>query len=104
MRSHDLLQDVRVQGEVGNQPLELAVLLAQLPQLAQTQIGVLLLPDLKGRVADAVLATDLAHPGAGFRLAQHPQNLLFAVTLSYPSVCLPHRSAEDQTSYLFSTY
>jgi hypothetical protein len=32
---HDLLQDVPIVREVGDQPLEFAILLAQLPQLAQ---------------------------------------------------------------------
>ena len=45
---HDLLQDVTVQREIRDQVLKLAVLLAQLPelaQLAQAQPRILLLPN-----------------------------------------------------------
>jgi len=60
-----------IEREVGDQPLEFAVLVAQLPQLAQftqSQAGVFLLPDVKRGLADAVLAANLVHPGAALRL------------------------------------
>jgi hypothetical protein len=55
---HDLLQDVAVQREIGHQPLQLTVLLTQLPQfpqLAQTQSGILLLPQVKRLLADRLI-------------------------------------------------
>ena len=51
--------------------LEFAILFAQLPKFARLpQPRVLLFPDVKGGVADSMLATDFADLGAGFRLAQ----------------------------------
>src|SRR5215471_18180717 len=90
-----------IEREVGDQPLEFAILLAQLPQLAQlaqAQARVFLLPDVKGRLADAILAANVAHPGAALRLPQRPQDLLLAVALLRHSPCPPQAAAEDHTS------
>src|SRR5271170_6804216 len=64
--------------------LELGVLLAQLPELtqfAQPQSRILLLPDVVRRLADAVLAANVGHPGAALRLSQCPQNMLLRMSL-----------------------
>ena len=71
--SHDLLQYVPVQRQVRHQPFEFAVLLAQLPQLAQLaqcQPRVLLLPDVKRGLADPVLAADVGDLLSTLRLMQ----------------------------------
>jgi len=54
----NLLQDMPIETEVRDQALQFAVLLAklaQLPQLAQTQTGILPLPQIKALLADACL-------------------------------------------------
>jgi hypothetical protein len=82
--SHDLLQHVPVQREIGDQAFELAILFAQLPQLTQFvqgQAAVLFLPDLERGFADAVLAANIRHPFAALGLMQCPQNLFLAARL-----------------------
>jgi hypothetical protein len=104
---HDLLQDVAVEREVGDQPLEFAILLAPLPQLAQfaqAKAGVFLLPDVEGRLADAVLAANLAHPGAALGLAQRAQDLLLAVALLRHSRALLSLLQRTTPQARFSTY
>src|SRR5208337_2818959 len=99
LSSDDLLQHVSVQRQIRHQPLELGVLLAQLPelaQLAQSQACVLLLPHVVRGFADAVLAAQLAYPRAAFCLVQRPQNRLFRVTsLRHPGP--PSSRSEDHT-------
>jgi hypothetical protein len=76
--SHDLLQDVPVQRQVRHQPLELGLLIAQLPQLpqlAQRQSRVFLPPDVERSFADPVLAADVGDPLAALRLLKRPRNL-----------------------------
>src|SRR5208283_5227829 len=51
----ELLQDVAVEAQVRHQPLQLAVLLAELPELAELQAGVLLLPEVECLLTDPVL-------------------------------------------------
>src|ERR1700704_1693585 len=79
----DLLKDVPVQAQIRHQALQLRVLIAQLPQLAQllqSQPRILLLPQVKRLLADPMLAADLDYRVPRLRLPQHPQNLLFAVS------------------------
>lgn len=95
---HGLLQDVAVEREVGDQPLEFAVFFTQLTELAQltqAEPRVLLLPDVKGGVADPVLAADLAHPGAALatRARSAPR---CGPSLAWG--CPPQAGAEDHTS------
>src|SRR5581483_2054790 len=101
---HDLLQDVAIQREVGHQALELAVLLAQLPRLAQPKPRVLLLPDVKPGLADPVLATDVAHLRPRFRLAQRPQNPLLTAALLRHSHALLILLQRTIPGVRFSTY
>jgi hypothetical protein len=63
---------VFVQRQIGDHAPEARILLAQLPQVPQfghTQVGVLLLPDIKRRFTDAELLTDIRGWRAGLVLA-----------------------------------
>ena len=88
-----------VQRQIRHQPLELGVFLAQLPklaQLAQSQAGVLLLPDVVGGLADAMFPAQVGDPGTALGLVQRPQNLLLRVTpLRHPGP--PPSRSEDHT-------
>src|SRR3569833_37970 len=88
----DLLQDVPIEAEIGDQPLQLVVLFAQLtqlPQLVQTEPRILLLPEIKALLTDAVLAAYLDYSGTCFGFPQYAQNLLFRVSsLAHPDLLL----------------
>src|SRR5216683_213575 len=90
--SEDLLQQLSVQGEISHQLLELRVLLAQLPELAQlvrSEARVFLLPHVIRGLANAVLAAHVANLHATLGLVQHPQYLLLRVTaFRHPGPCL----------------
>ena len=79
----DLLQDVAVEAQIRHQPLEFAILLAELPELpefAQPQAGVFLLPHVERLLADGVFATHGDGRLAGLHLPEDPENLLFAAS------------------------
>ena len=83
-----------VQRQIRHQPLELGVFLAQLPELAQSQSGVLLLPDVVGRFADSMFPEQVGDPNTALGLVQRAQNLLLCVTpLRHPRP--PSRSEND---------
>jgi hypothetical protein len=66
--------------QVGNQPLQLAVLLFQLPQAPQfrwAQPTILLLPIVERRIADTQLPADLFNRRAKLSLLQRKRYLLF---------------------------
>src|SRR5579862_2882027 len=88
----DLLQDVPIEAQVRDQPLQLVVLFSQLtelPQLVQTQARVLLLPEVEALLTDAMLAADLHYGRTCFSFPKHPQNLFLRVSsLTHPSLLL----------------
>lgn len=89
-----------VEGQIRHQPLLLPVLLAQMPQFplpAQTQPGVLLLPQLRRLPADPVLPADLDDCLARLRFAQSSQNRFFAVSsLRHLPAFLPSEENHDR--------
>ena len=67
-----LLQHRLVEAEVGNEPFELRVFFAQLPQLAnlgRSHRAEFLLPSVKRSLGDPELADDLRDRRTGFGLA-----------------------------------
>jgi len=81
--SDDLLQHVAIERQIRHELLQLAVLLAQLPQLSQftqTYPAVLSLPGVKCLLANPELPADLRRFFSTFRLPQRLQNLLFCMT------------------------
>ena len=77
--SDDFLEDVAVERQVRHDLFELAVFVAQRPELAQlreTQAGELLLPAVEGLLADAEPATDLGDFLAALDLVQGVASLL----------------------------
>jgi hypothetical protein len=77
--SQRLAQHVLVQREVSDQLLQAPILVLHLPQpaqLADAEVGILLLPIEKGRLADAGLPADIRHRHAALRLPQRVRYLL----------------------------
>jgi hypothetical protein len=73
--SDDLLEHLLVQGEIRHQPAQPGVLLFQLPELPHLrgqQAPELLLPAVKGLLANAHLAGNLGHLGALLGLLPPP--------------------------------
>lgn len=69
------------QRQVGIHPLEpgqLGLDVLQVPQLRHLHAGVLVLPDVVRRLADAVLAARLGHLRAGLDLLEDPDDLFLA--------------------------
>jgi hypothetical protein len=91
----------RMASQTANQPLQLVVLfpkLAQFTQLTQAEACILLLPQIKALLTDAMLAAHLDHRLARFRFPKNAQNLLFAVTsLAHLQVLLYFFSEPRQT-------
>ena len=81
-----------VEGQVGGQALQPAILLFEGAQLAQPrhpQVRVLPSPDVEGRLADPELATDVGGRGAPLDLAEGVRDLLFGeLRLLHRSVSL----------------
>jgi hypothetical protein len=72
---------VLVEREIGDEPLEPIVLVLELPEpteLAHSQVGVLLLPDLERRLTHAHLPTDIRYCGTALDPAERARNLLLA--------------------------
>ena len=62
-----------VEGQIGHELFECAVLplqLAQTPQLSDAHTGKLFLPTIEGLLADAELAADIGHRCAGLGMAE----------------------------------
>jgi hypothetical protein len=75
-----------------------AILIAQLAELAdlgEPELRVLLLPQLKTRLAHAELSTYVGHRGAAFRLAQRKGNLLVGKSLPLHGPLLPFRRTSE---------
>jgi hypothetical protein len=73
LSADSVLQHLFVQGQIGDDPLQLAVLVLELlqpPHLSWQQTIVLLLPIEVGRLADASLAADIHHRHAVGALLQ----------------------------------
>jgi len=73
---------VLVQGEVGDQALQASVLVAQLaelPDLGEPELAVLLLPHVEARLAHAHLPTDVPYWRASLGLPQRESDLLLRV-------------------------
>src|SRR5882762_4177929 len=82
--SDHLAQDVLIEREVGHQALEARVLIAQLAELAdlgEPELRVLLLPQVKARLAHPELPAYICHRRPAFRLAQRHGNLLVGKSL-----------------------
>jgi hypothetical protein len=80
--SDDLLQDLPVNGKIGDQPFQAAVLfpqLTQLPQFLYAETGILLVPEVKSRLADAQLAADVG--------AFSPDSCCLSAAMMSSSVC-----------------
>jgi len=78
--SNDFRQDLLVQGQIGDQAFQAAVLLLQLPQLAQlgdAEAGVLLLPDVERGFADARLLANVRDERSRLGQAQRVDDLFF---------------------------
>ena len=78
---NDFLQNMPIQCQIGHQPLQSAVLVAQLTQLAyleQSQVPVALLPDVKRRLADPHLPAYIRHQLSRSRLLERKQDLLLS--------------------------
>src|SRR5207302_7049676 len=83
--SDHLAQDVLIEREVRHQALEARVLiaqLAQLPDLGEPELRVLLLPQVKARLAHPELPAYIRDRRAAFRLAQRHGNLLIRKSLA----------------------
>lgn len=81
-----LLQHVLVERQVGHQLFELRVFLLQLPQPAQlgrAQPAKLLLPVIKGRLADAHLPADFGDRGSGLGLLEGEDHLGLGILGSF---------------------
>jgi hypothetical protein len=77
-----VLQDCPIQRQVSDDPLELGVLIAQLPQLANlwgAELPKALLPDVEGGFGNAEFADDLSDRCSEFRLPQGGHDLLVGV-------------------------
>src|SRR5215471_13975817 len=77
--SHGLPQDLLIQGQVGDELLELPVLLAELPELpdlGDPQAPKPLLPAVEGRFTDAELPADLLDGSPRLRLPEGHGDLL----------------------------
>src|SRR5487761_2134359 len=111
--SQRLLQDSLVEAEIGDELLELPVLVAepaQFAELGHAQAAELLLPPVEGAFGDLQLPADLGDRGAAPRLAKgHDDLLLGESTTSHrvappdslpepwadpnlPALCEPHLS------------
>lgn len=78
--SQGLGENVFVERQIRDHPLQSRILVLerpQLPQLADTQVGVLLLPDIERSFADAELPSDIRRGRAAFDLAEGVRDLLF---------------------------
>ena len=82
-----------VQRQVRHQPLQPRILVAQLanlPQFAQPQLAVLLLPDVERRLRNPELPANIPDRRPTIRLPQRVRDLLLAPTLSRNDEdCLP---------------
>src|SRR5579871_2368885 len=90
--SDHLAQDVLVEREVGDQALQARVLIAQLAELAdlgEPELGVLLLPEVKARLAHPDLPADVRHRRSAFGLAQCVGDLLVGKSLALHGPLLP---------------
>src|SRR5258706_16370798 len=87
----ELLQHMLIQRQIGDELLELAVLileLAQPSQLGHSHSGEFLLPAIKGLLTDAELPTDLGDRCSRFYLAYGIRHLLFSEG-RFPHLILP---------------
>lgn len=69
--SQRLGEDVFVEGQVRDDALQTGILVlerSQLPQLADAQVGIFLLPDVEGGLADAQLSADIGRRGSALDL------------------------------------
>src|SRR5438270_194118 len=90
--SDHLAQDVFIEREIGYETLQARVLITQLAELAdlgEPELGVLLLPEVKARLAHPDLTAHIRHRCAAFRLAQRHGNLLIRKTLPLHGPLLP---------------
>jgi hypothetical protein len=72
-----------IETEIGHQAFALRVFLPELPELAQAEPGVLLLPDGEGLLADSELPAAAGAGGPGLDLASGAQDLFFRVSLPW---------------------
>src|SRR5882762_3289702 len=96
--SDHLAQDVLIEREVGHQALEARVLIAQLAELAdlgEPELRVLLLPQVKARLAHPELPAYICHRRPAFRLAQRHGNLLVGKSLALHGPRLPFRRTSE---------
>src|SRR6267378_4550946 len=100
--SDHLAQDVLIEREIGYETLQARVLITQLAQLVdlgEPELRVLLLPEVKARLAHPDLTAHIRHRCAAFRLAQCHGNLLIRKTLPLHGPLLPiWRTSEVQLS------
>jgi hypothetical protein len=86
-----------IQGQIGDQALQPGILVPQLPELPnfqETHVGVSLLPDVVGRLADPHLPTDVRNRLAGIALLQGKQDLLLGeLRLLHRFLSLPYKDA-----------
>src|SRR2546429_104585 len=90
--SDHLAEDVLIEREIGHQALQPRVLITQLAELAdlgEPELCVLLLPEVKARLAHPDLTAHIRHRCAPFRLAQRHGNLLIRKTLPLHGPLLP---------------
>ena len=88
------LAQVLVQAQIGHDLLEFAVLfikVAQAPQFGRANAAIALLPDIKGRLADALLATDLLDSRTQLGLLESKGNLLLGELALLHEMLLPTR-------------
>src|SRR5579862_122425 len=96
--SDHLAEDVFIEREVGHQALEARVLIAQLAELAdlgEPELRVLLLPEVKARLAHAELPADIRHGRPAFGLAQRVGDLLVGKSLALHGPLLPLRRTSE---------
>ena len=89
-----------VQHGIGQQPLQLRVLVLQRPQpllLGDVHPAELRLPFVDAGVADAVLAAKIDHRNSGLVLLQDPDDLLFRKTIALHAPVVVVGQSELQT-------
>jgi len=86
-----VLQHLLVQRQIGDQPLELLVLVLEFfepAQLGDAHSPVLLLPAVEGLLGDLKLTADLSYWGAGLSLSEGISDLFFGKSLALHLVLL----------------
>jgi hypothetical protein len=104
LSSHDLLQHMAIWREIGHQPFELRVFLAELPefpQFTEAQPRILAFPHVERLLADAHIATDFRNRRPALRLPQRSEHLFLGMSTSscHRWVLLPGKKTPSRAGH-----